>query len=161
MSLNRFHPHLFILPEDDANRQMATGFVLHFGVASRKVQVLPEAGGWCAVLDRFEKDHVASLRKYADGRMLLLLDFDAAPDRFAQVQAKVPGDLRDRVFILGVKTTPEELRGFLGISPEKIGSQLAGECCDGTDATWSHELLAHNAAELVRMGTSVRSFLFP
>ena len=28
MSVNRHQPHVFVLPEDDANRQMAIGFIL-------------------------------------------------------------------------------------------------------------------------------------
>jgi hypothetical protein len=30
MSVNRNRPHVFVLPEDDANLQLATGFVLEF-----------------------------------------------------------------------------------------------------------------------------------
>jgi hypothetical protein len=30
MGLNRYKPHLFVLPEDDANRQIANRFLLSF-----------------------------------------------------------------------------------------------------------------------------------
>ena len=41
MSVNRYRPHIMILPEDDANRQLANGFVSHAFIAPRSVQVLP------------------------------------------------------------------------------------------------------------------------
>jgi hypothetical protein len=28
MSVNKYHPHVLVLPEDDANRQLANGFLL-------------------------------------------------------------------------------------------------------------------------------------
>lgn len=28
MSINKFRPHIHVLPEDEANRQIATGFLL-------------------------------------------------------------------------------------------------------------------------------------
>ena len=43
MSVNKFRQHVFVLPEDDANRQLANGFLLDLSV--RQVQILPEAGG--------------------------------------------------------------------------------------------------------------------
>ena len=46
MSVNKYLPHLLILPEDDANRELANGFVLNHAVNSRAVQILPPAGGW-------------------------------------------------------------------------------------------------------------------
>jgi len=29
MSINKYEPHLLVLPEDDANRKIANGFILH------------------------------------------------------------------------------------------------------------------------------------
>lgn len=46
MSVNRHLPHVLVLPEDDANRQIANGFLLHHAIGNRKIQVLEEAGGW-------------------------------------------------------------------------------------------------------------------
>ena len=44
MSVNRHKPHLLVLPEDDANRQLARGFELE--LSTRQFQVLQPAGGW-------------------------------------------------------------------------------------------------------------------
>ncbi len=45
MSVNKYLPHVFVLPEDDANRQLASGF--HLQVPwdrQRQMQVL--SSGW-------------------------------------------------------------------------------------------------------------------
>jgi hypothetical protein len=44
MSVNKYQPHILVLPEDDANRQLANGFVLDQSVATRNIQVLEEVG---------------------------------------------------------------------------------------------------------------------
>lgn len=65
MSVNKYLPHVFVLPEDDANSRLANGFQLGLDPSVlRSIQVLPEAGGWTEVLDRFESDHVTGLDKY-------------------------------------------------------------------------------------------------
>ena len=46
MSVNKAKPHLYVIPEDDADRQIAKGFVLHGRVDERRVQVVEPAGGW-------------------------------------------------------------------------------------------------------------------
>ena len=51
--MNKQVPHVFVLPEDDANRQLANGFVLDGGLDGRRIQILEEAGGWMEVLNRF------------------------------------------------------------------------------------------------------------
>jgi hypothetical protein len=43
---------------------------------------------------------------------------------------------------------------------EEMGSALARDCRDETNATWSHELLQHNANELARLREHVRPILF-
>jgi hypothetical protein len=45
MSVNRYQPHVLVLPEDDANRQMANGFLLDQYLSTRKIQVLEEVDG--------------------------------------------------------------------------------------------------------------------
>jgi hypothetical protein len=58
--INRYQPHILVLPEDDANSQLANGFLLELDQSAlTKIQVLPEASGWRVVLNSFESDHVA------------------------------------------------------------------------------------------------------
>lgn len=162
MSVNKHQPHVFVLPEDDANRQLANGFVLglHYSV-SRKIQVLPVAGGWRAVLGRFETDHRGGMVSYPERFIILLIDFNGKPrDRLNEARAAIPASLIGRVFILGAQSRPEALRASLG-SCETIGQRLAENCRNGTDDTWGHNLLRHNANELDRLRTRVRPILFP
>lgn len=53
--MNKERPHILVLPEDGANRQLANGFLLEVDLArQRQMQVLAEAGGWRHVLHLFE-----------------------------------------------------------------------------------------------------------
>jgi hypothetical protein len=159
MNVNRQKPHVLVLPEDDANRQLATGFLLDRSVASRSIQVLRAAGGWVKVLDRFKSDHVRGMDEYPGRFVVLLIDFDGKQNRLGRAKAEIPARLNDRVFVLGILTEPEKLRASLG-SYETIGMAMAKDCREGTDAIWGHDLLRHNASELDRLRERVRPILF-
>ena len=159
---NRYDPHVLVLPEDDANRQIANGFVLdlHQSVL-RRIQVLPEADGWTAVLDSFEANHIAQMNRFTERHMVLLIDLDGHEDRVNLARQRIPEHLHDRVFILGVRTEPEDLkRADLG-SYETIGNAMAEDCRQETDTIWGHDLLRHNAGEIERLRQCVRPILFP
>lgn len=161
MSVNKNRPHILVLPEDDANRQLATGFQLALDFARhRQMQVLPVAGGWLEVLDRFQKEHVGDMVRFSERHVVLLIDFDGREDRLEHVRSQIPTEVSDRVFILGVWSEPERLKeaGLGGY--EAIGSRLANDCQEENEATWSHELLRHNAGELQRLNQQVRPILF-
>ena len=160
MSVNKYLPHILVLPEDDANRQLANGFQLDQTLAAQRIQILEEAGGWREVCDRFAQDHILGMDEYAGRFMVLLVDFDARESRLEEIQMEIPERLRGRVFILGAWSEPEELRQDLG-SFEAIGLALARDCRDNTEMTWRHRLLSHNAGELERLRTHVRPILFP
>lgn len=155
MGVNKDKPHVLVLPEDDANVQLATGFHLEVG-SIRQMQVLPVAGGWSAVLDLFNSDHINGMARYSHRYMILLIDFDRRQERLNQAKARIPEHLAERVFILGVWSKPEALSE----SREAIGQKLAKDCRDETDATWGQALLQHNASELDRLREHVRPILF-
>ena len=90
MSVNRYRPHVLVLPEDDANRQLANGFLLDRALSTRSIQVLEEVGGWNEVLDHFLSDHVAAMDRYPQRSMVLLIDFDRDVDRLSYVRARFP-----------------------------------------------------------------------
>lgn len=160
MSANKFKPHVMVLPEDDANRQLVNGFLLDSSLAPRSLQVLEVAGGWTAVLDRFKSDHIGAMNQYPLRFMVLLIDFDGHEDRLNQAKAAIPHDLADRVFVLGALTEPEELRRAVRSDYETIGSAMAKDCREGTDTIWSHALLRHNASEIQRLRQYVQPILF-
>ncbi len=103
--------------------------------------------------------------------IVLLIDFDRDEDRLRYVKDQIqkhlaenqfPADLIDRVFVLGVLSEPEELKGSITDlnTFEKIGKALSEDCVDNTYRIWGHDLLKHNKTELDRMILSVRPFLF-
>jgi hypothetical protein len=151
-----------VLPEDDADRQLANGFLLAPGLLARSIQVLPKAGGWGKVLDLFQSEHVRKMDANPGRYMVLLIDFDHQEDRLGEARAVIPTHLKDRVFVLGVWSEPEKLKADLGRPAyESIGEAMAKDCREGTDTIWSHDLLRHNAEELGRLRQHVRPILFP
>ena len=160
MGVNKHRPHVFVLPEDDANRQIAIGFALAVAMRfSRQIYILPVAGGWTQVLERFLSDEIVDMEACPDRYMVLLIDFDGIRERLGEAGSRIPEALRERVFILGVWSEPEELKRALG-SYEVIGSAMARDCRQGTDTIWDHYLLRHNAGELARLRERVGPILF-
>lgn len=161
MSVNRYQPHLLVLPEDDANRQLVNGFLTDPSLNLRVVQVLPPAGGWSKVHNNFLASHLSQLRKYQQGHLVLLIDFDdQIEDRTNYFKDAVPSDVADRIYLLGTSGEPEPLRKSCGISLEKIGERLANACSHDEGGLWEHELLQHNQAEVERLVKNVKPFLF-
>ena len=160
--VNRYLPHVLILPEDDATRQLANGFQMKIDWSrQRQMQVLPEAGGWTNVLDLFESEHVTEMDRCPNRYMILLIDFDGKRERLQYAINRIPGNLSGRVFILGALTQPEALRQAISGTYETIGKAMADDCRDNTDTIWGHALLCHNAGELDRLRQHVSSILFP
>ncbi|MCX8521588.1 MAG: hypothetical protein ORN28_08640 [Rhodoferax sp.] len=161
MSVNTHKPHVIVLVEDGANRQIANGFLLDPSIKLRNIQVLNPAGGWRKVLDSFREDHVPLLQKSPNCHLVLLIDFDDDVDsRTKQFVSQFPEDVRERVFLLGTKSEPEPLRKQCGDSLENIGKALAAECYLDENKLWSHALLAHNALERERLNAKVKDILF-
>lgn len=160
MNRDNHPPHVTVLPEDDANRQLIRGFLLDPYLSSYRINVLRAAGGWIKVLEKFQSNHIAELKKNRNRFMILLIDFDERADRLTKVKEIVPQDLEERVFILGAWSEPEDLRrNGLG-SYETIGQALAKDCREETATTWNHSLLKHNEGELNRMREQVCPILF-
>jgi hypothetical protein len=161
MRVNKYQPHVLILPEDDANRQIANGFILNSNINEPAIQVLPIANGWEKVVANFNDNHVAEMRKLSERTIVLLIDFDEQEDRLNYVMSQIPEDLHDRVFVLGVLSEPEDLKRNTGTGKlEKIGEPLAKDCAEDTNELWGDPLLRHNKAELDRLILSVKPFLF-
>ena len=160
--VNCYRPHVLVLPEDDANRQIANGFLLEPRLKTRCIQILPIAGGWPKIRDNFQSQHIALLERYPDRYLVLIVDFDTYIDkRAAKVLGIFPEGLRSRVFIIGTRDNPEVFSRLCGMSLESIGAKLASECGDGNcSGLWAHPDLEHNAIELQRLVTAVRPMLF-
>jgi hypothetical protein len=159
--MNRYTDHLYILPEDDCDRQLANGFRSHDQVRTPRIQVMPPADGWAEVLKKFQVEYIAHLRRYKLGHLVMLIDFDGDyGNRRAHFDRETPADLKDRVFVIGARLTPEELKKALGKDFEDIGKSLADACFKGIDGDWSHQELSHNDPDRQRLLRSVKPFLF-
>jgi hypothetical protein len=159
MAVNRELPHLFVLPEDDANRQMANGFHQRIDRV-RQMQVLRPAGGWTKVLTVFGSEYVTAMERNANMFVVLMIDLDENSSRLDQARAAIPHYLADRVFILSTWSRPEKLKPDLGTF-EAIGLKVAEDCRNETDGTTRHDLLRHNLGELNRLRQHVLPFLAP
>jgi hypothetical protein len=159
VSVNKYDWHLHVIPEDDANRQLAVGFRAVSKLGER-VDIRRPAGGWRKAADVVVSDEfLREMEKYPKRVAVLLIDLDSKPERPAEIMKEIesrPDDVRERIFILGAFSEPERLKPALG-SYETIGKALARDCDEGTEATWGHELLRHNAAELARMAPALSS----
>jgi hypothetical protein len=160
MSANPYQTHVLVLPEDDANRQLANGFQLDQSFITRQIQVLQPAGGWAQVLDHFDSDHVVGMSRYPNRFMVLLIDFDRDMDRLGRAKARIPAALAERVFVLGVLSEPEALRKANLGSFEDIGMAMAADCREQSGGIWDHELLRHNSSELDHLRERVCPQLF-
>ena len=159
--MNKYLPHLLVIPEDDEDRQIAEGFANHFKVNQNRIKIENVAGGWCNVLKRFQDEILPYLRKYTQGHALLLIDFDGDfNNRIILCQQDIPGDLKSRVFVVGAQFEPKDLKIDLKLHCEAIGEALANDCDTGTLTHWNHAQLQHNDAERLRLLLSVKEFLF-
>jgi hypothetical protein len=156
---NKYQPHIHVLAEDDANRQIANGFLLELN-DNRAVKVLRLPGGWKKTVEEFTKEYASEMRQLPQRMMVLLIDFDDNENRLSYVESHIPEDLKARVFVLGVLSEPENLRTDIKKTFEEIGEALAKDCSDNTNELWGHNLLKHNKGELDRMASSVKPFLF-
>jgi hypothetical protein len=95
MAVNRERHHLLVLPEDDATRSLAAGFI---DQTRGQMQVLNPAGGWPDVLRAFQKRYIQHLNTYGLGHIVLLIDFDDDfVNRLAAFQAVIPAAVAGRV----------------------------------------------------------------
>ena len=163
---NIYQPHLLVLPEDDANRQILVGFKNHLAVNSRKMEVQNIAGGWLVAVNAVVEVHVPLMRKFPMRHVLLVIDFDGHSERREYVLTKIPADVQDRFYILSCSDEPERLLASMGIRAEEgskletLGKRLATDCERDTHETWNHAMLVHNATELERLRANVKDFLF-
>lgn len=161
MSLNKFMPHVYVIPEDHADEQIANGFVLHDQVKQNRIRVEQPAGGWLEVLHKFKVEYIAHLQKYEQGHVIMLIDFDGKYDsKRTECEQAIPDELKQRVFVVGPKKEPEDIRREMGKNFEQIGFSLADDCFARTETIWSHEQLKHNDPDRQRLVQTVKPILF-
>ena len=70
--MNRYSPHILVLPEDRANEEIANGFLENLNVNDRVIKIERPAGGWTKVISKFTDVHIAELRDDRSPRKMLL-----------------------------------------------------------------------------------------
>jgi hypothetical protein len=161
VTMNKYAFHIYVIPEDDRNRQIADGFVLHHQVNDARIQVLPPAGGWPKVLKTFRDEYIPKLVGSKLAHVVMLIDFDDQIEkRRADFEQVIPEEFKARVFVVGLKHDPETLKKGLNIGYEGIGEILADDCATGDAEHWNHEQLQHNDADRQRLVQTVKPFLF-
>ena len=159
--MNSYAPHVYVIPEDRRDEQIAHGFVLRHQVKNTRIHVVRPAGGWPKVLETFRDEYIPKLRDSQYAHVVMLIDFDGQVEqRTAMFEREIPEELKTRVFVVGSKQDPETLKKELKIGFEEIGKSLANDCDAGTAELWDHEQLRHNDAERQRLVQTVKPFLF-
>jgi len=109
----------------------------------------------------FETEFVQYLRNWTHAYVVIVMDFDGNTDRRSQCELRIPEDLRQRVFLLGSRDTPEILSKELKMRPERIGEGLANDCLKKDRELWAHPQLSHNHDELLKMIDVIKPIIFP
>ena len=159
MSVNRNQEHLLILPEDKACGDIVAAFIANVEERfSRKAQLLSPAGGWRHAIEQVSSDD-NDLGSYPMRHLLLVIDFDDHAERRNEIEAAIPQQLSNRVYIVGSLKEAEDLKPVFG-RYELVGEALWKACMDQTNDPWEHELLAHNLPEVKRLMPIVQRLLF-
>lgn len=161
MSPNLYKPHVYVIPEDDADRDIVNGFMLNLEINERQFYVDTVARGWERGRDKLLELCSGHLVKYTSAHAILIIDFDEQAQRASEIRDSVPDGLRDRVFIIGVFSEPEQLRRSTKKSYEQIGRMMAKGCKENNTDFWQKEtLLAHNLEEIRRLSEAVHDLFF-
>ncbi len=161
MSVNVYQPHLLVIPEDEANRDIVNGFSCCVKINHRQFWVKPPAGGWIKGRDQLYELAKGYMRRYDQSYAVLIVDFDNEKDRGSQIRDELPEEVRDRVFVIGALTDPESLKRATGLRFEELGGKIAEGCIELNDVFWrQQELLSHNLQEVCRLSGSVRELFF-
>ena len=131
--MNKYAPHIYVIPEDDADRQLALGFIRHDKVNELRIKVMTPANGWPNVLRIFETEYIQTLRNYTQAHVVMLIDFDGHFEtRKAEFDQAIPDDLEARVGIHKQQTHdeaphPRQPREAMNVNSKHVAS---------TSVTW-------------------------
>lgn len=160
MSTNVYKPHLLVIPEDKANQDIVNGFLLRLEVNERQLQVLDLANGWSRGKEKLLELSNGHLVRYNNAHALLVVDHDGNRNRGCEIKALISDEVKDRVFVIGVLSEPEELKSA-SQKYEQIGGLIAEGCkADNTDFWQQESLLVHNLDEVRRLSKVVRDLFF-
>lgn len=163
--VNKHRPHVLLLPEDAAIKDVAIGFL--DGVDRQlAMHIERSAGGWAKARDAVATD-CYRLAAYPERRLVVVIDFDGHTERGSDIEMACPAAIADRVFVVGPLHDIEDLRKDLqsagamdGDTLSAIGQVAARDCREGARSLWSHDKLIHNEPTYRRLLMDVRPILF-
>ena len=157
--MNDYRPHIYVLPEDDATRQMAVGFYQKVP-DQRLMQILPPSGGWTYVLKSFLLEYQPTMQTLPHRYVILVIDFDKDTERLEHIKNQIDPSILARVFILGAFLEAEDLRRNVGENLETIGQLLAQDCQNQTMNIWGNALFKPLQDEIERARMTLRPLIF-
>ena len=161
MSPNLHKPHLLVIAEDEANRSIVNGFATQLEANPRQFYIETVSRGWTKGRDRLLELCDRYLKIHTGAHALLIIDFDQQADRASEIKDRLPSEVRDRVFIIGVFSEPEALKRSTKKKGEEIGQLVAAGCKAKNSDIWEQEpLLIHNLEEIQRLSQAVRDLFF-
>lgn len=169
MSINRYKWHLYVLPEDDATKELANGMLQAAEDWSYQVQIQHPCGGWKKTAsNEYLKETVKSyeMEKYSSCHLLLIIDFDGNEDRLETIKNGIESDpllskFKERIFVIGSLREVENLRrGIIndndnkfGSAIEEVGKKLYQDC-----SLWQREDLKNSSREIYRLKAVLPSY---
>ena len=94
MSADRSKLHVLVLPEDQADHEIANGFrghQLNNDRTQRQIQVENVGRGWLRTCETFKEDYIPGLRRITTRHIIILIDFDGERGRMEKAQELHPG----------------------------------------------------------------------
>lgn len=161
MGVDKYRPHVLVLPEDSNFADIANGFKSRLG-HPRQFRVEGFGGGKDGLLERV-RNLLPSLAEYNDRYLVLLFDGDAQ-GMFASSYSEFP---ENRVFCFCTRKESEDLRTEFRtknwLDPnrrEEIGRLLADDCLSNSWVHWSCDQLAHCVDVRTTARQQLESILF-
>lgn len=163
--MNKFIPHLKILCEDQATYDLANGFYLGYlnklgNISSYLHLERRYLGGWPKFENTLRDDLLDELSKNQYVNYLFIMDFDGIEreNRLYSINKFIrENNIQDRVFILGCKKEPQDLKNiaidFIKRAGDKftmqnLGKALFSDCDEKQYKLWGSDHLQHNFREI-------------
>jgi phosphoribosylformimino-5-aminoimidazole carboxamide ribonucleotide (ProFAR) isomerase len=151
MSVNKYKPHIILVPEDKATHRIATSFTTEMIATDPRWHVIEYQDGWPNVF-AYLKQQVPTQQAKSHRIVIAIIDFDGqAEQRRADLFGQIPESLHERVFLFGCRDEAEDLRRVHSKSLSEIGILMNKACLQGDFTHWENEQLAVNGHELIRL----------
>ncbi|OOF45076.1 hypothetical protein [Rodentibacter trehalosifermentans] len=162
---NKYRKHLFILCEDDINKEISKGITEQLDLNPTNIIHYEKiARGWEKCFSLLEHKYIPELLDIPERYLLIVMDFDGQFDermnKFKLILDN-SSELSERVFLVGAAAEPETLKANLKLSGhnDDVGRQLFDDCNAESSQYWCSSELVHNKDEIERLKKTTSSFI--